>query len=64
MLEHLTTEARNPASEQIDTLSALEIVRLMNRGPGREKTRLAPVFHDLAERLKRHVESAGMTSPS
>ncbi|HEX5472666.1 MAG TPA: N-acetylmuramic acid 6-phosphate etherase [Lacipirellulaceae bacterium] len=30
MLEHLTTEARNPASEDLDGLTALEIVRLMN----------------------------------
>ncbi len=29
-LERLTTEARNPASEQIDRLEPLEIVRLMN----------------------------------
>jgi N-acetylmuramic acid 6-phosphate etherase len=29
-LERLTTEARNPASEQIDRLTPLEIVRLMN----------------------------------
>ncbi len=29
-LERLTTEARNPASEQIDRLNPLEIVRLMN----------------------------------
>jgi N-acetylmuramic acid 6-phosphate etherase len=30
MLEHLTTEARNPASEDLDGLTALQIVRLMN----------------------------------
>ena len=30
MFEHLTTEARNPASEDLDGLSALEIVRLIN----------------------------------
>jgi N-acetylmuramic acid 6-phosphate etherase len=30
MLEHLTTEARNPASEQLDGMSALSIVRLIN----------------------------------
>ena len=30
MLEKLTTELRNPASESIDRLSAIEIVRLMN----------------------------------
>jgi N-acetylmuramic acid 6-phosphate etherase len=30
MLEHLTTEARNPASEDLDGLSAAEIVRLIN----------------------------------
>src|SRR3954463_11545269 len=30
MLEHLTTEARNPASEDLDGLSAAEIVALIN----------------------------------
>ncbi len=30
MLEHLTTEARNPASEELDSLSPLGIVRLIN----------------------------------
>jgi uncharacterized protein (DUF58 family) len=30
-----------------------EIVRLMNVGAGRDKTRLAPIFHDLAERITR-----------
>ena len=32
-----------------------EIVNLMNRGKPREKTRLAPIFHDLAERLTRRA---------
>ncbi|MCS7471355.1 N-acetylmuramic acid 6-phosphate etherase [Stieleria sp. ICT_E10.1] len=31
MLNNLTTEARNPESSEIDSLSALEIVRLMSR---------------------------------
>ena len=31
-LSTLTTESRNPASIEIDSLSALEIVRLMNAG--------------------------------
>lgn len=30
MFDHLTTEARNPASEDLDGLSALELVRLIN----------------------------------
>ena len=30
MHKHLTTESRNPLSENIDTLSALEIVTVMN----------------------------------
>src|SRR3954471_5081816 len=30
MLEHLTTEARNPASEDLDGLTAAEIVQLIN----------------------------------
>lgn len=30
-IDHLTTESRNPASASIDSLSAIEIVRLMNQ---------------------------------
>jgi len=30
-----------------------QIVTLLNRGPGRERTSLAPIFHDLAERITR-----------
>jgi uncharacterized protein (DUF58 family) len=32
-----------------------EIVGVMNRGPERQKTRLGPIFHDLAERLGRRA---------
>jgi uncharacterized protein (DUF58 family) len=32
-----------------------EMVTVMNRGAPREKTRLAPIFHDLAERLNRRA---------
>jgi uncharacterized protein (DUF58 family) len=30
-----------------------QIVNLLNKGAGRERTRLAPIFHDLAERVTR-----------
>jgi uncharacterized protein (DUF58 family) len=30
-----------------------EIVHILNQGPGRDKTRLAPLFHELAERINR-----------
>ncbi len=30
-----------------------EMVKCMNQGPGREKTHMAPLFHDLAERVNR-----------
>jgi uncharacterized protein (DUF58 family) len=32
-----------------------EMVYLMNQGAAREKTRLAPIFHDLAERINRRA---------
>jgi uncharacterized protein (DUF58 family) len=32
-----------------------EIVKVMNVGAGREKTQLAPIFHDLAERIARRA---------
>jgi uncharacterized protein (DUF58 family) len=30
-----------------------QMVNVLNRGPGRERTKLAPIFHDLAERVNR-----------
>ena len=55
----MTTEARNPASEQIDTLSPLEIVRLMNaedarvaEAVGREAEAIARAIEVISERLK------------
>src|SRR5438067_9507108 len=30
-----------------------QIVKLLNRGPARERTSLAPIFHDVAERVSR-----------
>src|SRR5205823_5756906 len=58
-MSRLTTEARNPASEKIDTLSPLEIVRLMNaedaRVPdavGREAQAIARAIEAIAARLR------------
>jgi N-acetylmuramic acid 6-phosphate etherase len=55
----LTTESRNPASERIDTLSALEIARLMNaedarvaEAVGREAEAIARAMEIVAERLR------------
>src|SRR3989304_2911500 len=60
MLEHLTTEARNPASEDLDGLSALEIVRLINSEDARvaaavahESDAIAKAIDVIAERLER-----------
>ncbi|MCU0980045.1 MAG: N-acetylmuramic acid 6-phosphate etherase [Pirellulaceae bacterium] len=59
-LAQLTTEARNPASEQIDRLSALEIVQLMNaedcRVPlavGQVAAAVAAAVEGIAERMRR-----------
>ena len=59
-LAQLTTEARNPASEQIDRLSALEIVQLMNaedcRVPlavGQVAGAVAAAIEGIAERMRR-----------
>jgi len=51
-LEHLTTEARNPASSAIDALSAIEIVRLMNA----EDARVAAAVEAVAEPIARAVD--------
>jgi N-acetylmuramic acid 6-phosphate etherase len=57
-LSRLTTETRNPASEGIDSLSALEIVRLMNtedatvaEAVGREAENIAQAVEIVAAKL-------------
>jgi N-acetylmuramic acid 6-phosphate etherase len=52
MFEHLTTEARNPASEQLDGLSALEIVRLINA----EDSKIAAAVAEQAEAISQAID--------
>ena len=59
MLNKLTTESRNPASETLDQLSALEIVQLMNAedalvsvAVGKEATAIARAVEIIADRLR------------
>ncbi len=59
MLNHLTTEQRNPESEAIDALSALEIVELMNRedarvavAVGRQAVSIAAAVERIVERMR------------
>src|SRR6476620_2000413 len=51
-LDHLLTEARNPASADLDALSPLEIVQLMNA----EDAKVAPAVAAQAEPIARAVE--------
>src|SRR5579883_899723 len=51
-MDHLQTEARNPASTKLDELTALEIVRLMNAEDGR----VVPAVASQAEAIARAVE--------
>ena len=58
--DHLLTESRNPRSESIDTLSSLEIVRLMNSEDGKvveaveaEAESIAQAIDWAADRLRR-----------
>lgn len=53
MLEKLTTEQRNPASENLDRLSALEIVRLMNA----EDAKVAAAVGDEAASIARAIDA-------
>jgi len=57
---HLTTEGRNPASEAIDSLSPLEIVRLMNsedarvaRAVASQEASIAQAIEVVADRLSK-----------
>ncbi|MBI3461734.1 MAG: N-acetylmuramic acid 6-phosphate etherase, partial [Planctomycetes bacterium] len=56
---NLTTESRNPASERLDALSALEIVRLMNAedssvapAVGQRAEAIAAAIDEIADRLR------------
>ncbi|MHC2066361.1 N-acetylmuramic acid 6-phosphate etherase [Bremerella sp. T1] len=58
MLEHLTTEARNPASEDLDELSTTELVTLINdqdafvaTSVGQQAPQIAAAIDVIAERL-------------
>ena len=58
MLNKLTTEARNPASEKIDSLSALQIVQVINQedsrvaeAVGREATAMAQAVERIANQM-------------
>ena len=58
--DHLLTESRNPRSESIDTLSSLEIVRLINsedakvvEAVGAEAQSIARAIDWAADRLRR-----------
>lgn len=60
MLEKLTTEARNPASEDLDTLTPLELVRLINEedagvaeAVAKEQLAIAKAVEVIADRLGR-----------
>ncbi len=51
-MDHLETEARNPASTKLDELTPLEIVRLMNAEDGR----VIPAIASQAEAIARAIE--------
>lgn len=52
MLDKLTTEARNPASEMLDALSPLEIVELINS----EDAKVAAAVHEEASHIAQAIE--------
>lgn len=51
-MDHLQTEARNPASAELDELTPLELVRLMNAEDGR----VIPAVASQAEAIARAIE--------
>ncbi len=52
MLEHLTTEARNPASEDLDGLTAREIVQLINA----EDAKVAAAVAEQSDAIARAID--------
>lgn len=52
MLENLTTEGRNPASEDLDSLSPIDIVRLINS----EDMKIAQAVGEQSEQIAKAIE--------
>jgi N-acetylmuramic acid 6-phosphate etherase len=59
MLEHLTTESRNPASEDLDGLSSLEIVRLINSEDAKVAVAVAGEISSIARAIDAIAERLG-----
>src|SRR3954447_2033997 len=59
MLEHLTTEARNPASEDLDGLSAAEIVSLINSEDAKIAAAVAEQSDVIAQAIEVIAERIG-----
>ena len=53
MFDHLTTEARNPASDDLDGLSAIEIVQLINS----EDAKVAAAVAEQSEAIARAIDA-------
>ncbi|TMQ34057.1 MAG: N-acetylmuramic acid 6-phosphate etherase, partial [Planctomycetota bacterium] len=53
MLDHLQTEARNPASANLDELTALELVQLMNHEDSKVITAVASQAGEIARAIER-----------
>src|SRR6516164_10988147 len=51
-MDHLLTEARNPASTNLDELTALEFVRLMNREDSRAVGSVASQAEQIAQAIE------------
>src|ERR1700746_485067 len=51
-MDHLETEARNPASTNLDELTSLEVVRLMNA----EDAKVIPAVASQAEPISRAID--------
>ncbi len=61
-MEHLTTEQPNPETAHIDSLSALEVVRLMNsedRGVALAVERVLPTIAQAAETIADRMRGGG-----
>ena len=59
---HLLTEQRNPLTEEIDTLSTLEMVRVINKEDGRVAAAVAAVLPEIAaaiDEISAHMRRGG-----
>lgn len=61
-LSRLVTESRNPASTEIDTLSTIEMLQVINEEDQKSRSRSKQCYHKLQRRLMQLLQRSPMVA--